>query len=489
MKRFGKTIRAATGGRDVDIVFEHVGAATFPTSVFVCKTFGKVVDLRRHVRLLAQLRRPLPVDAPEVDHRLALRERLSGDAREPADHRAQGDAGADADVPVRRVPGAAPDDAGERAPREDGRAGRRRGARPRRQADDPGSPSPIGPGSSARTPATRRVEASNGCSARTSRAARPACRSRSTCRRSAATTSDEAIARAGGRQGRRADRSLDDMHALFDGIPLEQMNTSMTINATAMWLFALYVALAERAGRAAATSLQRHDPERHRQGVPRRAARTSSRPSRRSSDRRDVRARRARGAAVEPGQRLQLPPAGGRRHAGAGARLRARRRRSACSTSCAARGTRRRRSSSRPSGASRSSCNAGMRFVEEMCKMRAFAELWDEHRAASATASTDPKLRRFRYGVQVNSLGLTEEQPENNAWRILIETLGVHAVARRALPRAAAAGVERGAVAAAAVGSAVVAAAAADPGATRPTCSSTATCSRAAGDRARRSTS
>src|SRR5689334_17334499 len=68
--------------------------------------------------------------------------------------------------------------------------------------------------------------------------------------------------------------------------------------------------------------------------------------------------------------------------------------------------------------------NAGMRFVEEMCKMRAFARLWDEI-CRDRYGVTDPKLRKFRYGVQVNSLGLTEQQPENNAWRILIEALGV----------------------------------------------------------------
>ena len=68
--------------------------------------------------------------------------------------------------------------------------------------------------------------------------------------------------------------------------------------------------------------------------------------------------------------------------------------------------------------------NAGMRFVEEMCKMRAFTELWDEI-CQQRYGVKNAKYRRFRYGVQVNSLGLTEEQPENNAWRILIEALGV----------------------------------------------------------------
>ncbi|SDT14831.1 (R)-ethylmalonyl-CoA mutase [Nocardioides scoriae] len=68
--------------------------------------------------------------------------------------------------------------------------------------------------------------------------------------------------------------------------------------------------------------------------------------------------------------------------------------------------------------------NAGVRFVEEMCKMRAFVELWDEI-TRTRYGVTDPKMRRFRYGVQVNSLGLTEAQPENNVQRIVLEMLGV----------------------------------------------------------------
>ena len=77
--------------------------------------------------------------------------------------------------------------------------------------------------------------------------------------------------------------------------------------------------------------------------------------------------------------------------------------------------------------------------------MRAFGELWDEI-TRERYGVEDPKLRLFRYGVQVNSLGLTEEQPENNAWRILIEALGVTLSPRRALPGAPAADLERGAV-------------------------------------------
>src|SRR6266542_3408377 len=68
--------------------------------------------------------------------------------------------------------------------------------------------------------------------------------------------------------------------------------------------------------------------------------------------------------------------------------------------------------------------NSGIRFIEEMCKMRAFTELWDEI-TRERYGVKNPKYRLFRYGVQVNSLGLTERQPENNAWRILIEALGV----------------------------------------------------------------
>jgi (2R)-ethylmalonyl-CoA mutase len=68
--------------------------------------------------------------------------------------------------------------------------------------------------------------------------------------------------------------------------------------------------------------------------------------------------------------------------------------------------------------------DAGVRFVEETCKMRAFTQMWD-HICATRYGVTDEKLRRFRYGMQVNSLGLTEEQPENNVQRIVLEMLGV----------------------------------------------------------------
>ena len=78
--------------------------------------------------------------------------------------------------------------------------------------------------------------------------------------------------------------------------------------------------------------------------------------------------------------------------------------------------------------------NAGVRFVEETCKMRAFTELWDRV-CSERYGVSDPKLRRMRYGVQVNSLGLTEAQPENNVPRIVLEALGV-TLSKRARARA-----------------------------------------------------
>ena len=99
--------------------------------------------------------------------------------------------------------------------------------------------------------------------------------------------------------------------------------------------------------------------------------------------------------------------------------------------------------------------NAGLRFITEMCKMRAFGELWDEL-CRERWKVQDEKLRRFRYGVQVNSLGLTEQQPENNVYRVLLEMLAVTHVAGRAGARRAASRLERGAGPAAALGPAMV---------------------------------
>ena len=107
--------------------------------------------------------------------------------------------------------------------------------------------------------------------------------------------------------------------------------------------------------------------------------------------------------------------------------------------------------------------NAGIRFVEETCKVRALTRMWDRI-CLERYGVEDPKLRRFRYGVQVNSLGLTEAQPENNVPRIVLEALGVTLSARCPGPGDPAAGLERGPRPAPAVGPAVVAADPADPG-------------------------
>ena len=216
---------------------------------------------------------------------------------------------------------------------------------------------------------------------------------------------------------------LGDMRTLLADIPLDKMNTSMTINATAAWLLALYVATADAQG-ATAHRAHRHDPERHHQGVS--VARHLRVPARAvaAADQGHDHLHRRCDAEVEPDQRVLLSPAGGRRHAGAGAGLRA------CHRAGRARrrqGLRRggaRRLRRRWSGASRSSSTRVCRFITEICKMRAFTELWDEI-TAKRYGVQDAKHRRLRYGVQVNSLGLTEPQAENNVYRILIEMLAV----------------------------------------------------------------
>jgi (2R)-ethylmalonyl-CoA mutase len=216
--------------------------------------------------------------------------------------------------------------------------------------------------------------------------------------------------------------SLDDMHVLFDAIPLEQMNTSMTINGTAMWLLALYVGLARERG----------VPEAQLRGTTQNdivkeylARGTYIFPPEPSFDLiaetyeycvarmpqwnpSNVCSYHLQEAGATPAQELAFALAGA---LGVLDRVRARGRVDAAAfAQCVGRVS--------------FFVNAGMRFVEEMCKMRAFVALWDEL-CRERYGVEDPKLRQFRYGVQVNSLGLTEQQPENNAWRILIEALGV----------------------------------------------------------------
>ncbi len=216
--------------------------------------------------------------------------------------------------------------------------------------------------------------------------------------------------------------SLDDMHALFDGIPIEQMNTSMTINGTAMWLLALYVALARERG----------VPEAGLRGTTQNdivkeylARGTYIFPPEPSLDLiaqtyeycvnhlpqwnpSNICSYHLQEAGATPTQELAFALADA---IGILDRVKAR-------------GRIDEKTFAQCVGRVSFFVNAGMRFIEEMCKMRAFGALWDEL-CRERYGVTDAKLRQFRYGVQVNSLGLTEQQPENNAWRILIEALGV----------------------------------------------------------------
>ena len=213
---------------------------------------------------------------------------------------------------------------------------------------------------------------------------------------------------------------LGDMRALFEGIPLETMNTSMTINATAPWLLALYIAVAEEQGADIATLTGTVQNDIIKEYLSRGTYICPPKPSLRLIT--DVAAYCYRAlpkwnpmnvcsyhlqeAGATPEQELAF----------------------ALATACAVLDDVRGKVPAEdfPVVVSRISffVNAGIRFVTEMCKMRAFVDLWDDI-CETRYGVTDPKKRRFRYGVQVNSLGLTEQQPENNVYRILIEMLAV----------------------------------------------------------------
>jgi (2R)-ethylmalonyl-CoA mutase len=213
---------------------------------------------------------------------------------------------------------------------------------------------------------------------------------------------------------------LGDMRALFDGIPLDQMNTSMTINATAPWLLALYIAVAEEQGAdiAALQGTVQNDiikeylsrgtyilpPEPSLRLITDVAAYTGQHLPKWNPM--NVCSYHLQEAGATPEQELAF----------------------ALSTACAVLDDLKVKVSAAdfPAMAGRMSffVNAGIRFVTELCKMRAFTALWDEL-LETRYGITDPKHRRFRYGVQVNSLGLTEQQPENNVTRILLEMLAV----------------------------------------------------------------
>jgi len=213
---------------------------------------------------------------------------------------------------------------------------------------------------------------------------------------------------------------LGDMRALFDDIPLEKMNTSMTINATAPWLLALYIAVAEEQGADVSALQGTVQNDIIKEYLSRGTYICPPAPSLRMIT--DVAAftrehlpkwnpmnvcsYHLQEAGATPEEELSF----------------------ALATAIAVLDDLQGKvpADAFPAMVGRISffVNAGIRFVTEMCKMRAFVELWDEI-CTERYGVENPKFRRFRYGVQVNSLGLTEQQPENNVYRILIEMLAV----------------------------------------------------------------
>lgn len=216
--------------------------------------------------------------------------------------------------------------------------------------------------------------------------------------------------------------SLGDLRQLFDGIPLEQMNTSMTINATAMWLLSLYIAVAEEQGADVAKLTGTTQNDILKEYLSRGTYAFPPQPSMRLTT--DVVAYTVthlprwnplnicsyhlQEAGATPVQELAFALANA----------------IAVLDAVRDRGQVPAEDFGQVVGRISFFVNAGIRFVEEVAKMRAFVELWDRI-TTERYGVTDPKLKRFRYGVQVNSLGLTEQQPENNISRILIEMLGV----------------------------------------------------------------
>ncbi|MFP5489638.1 MAG: protein meaA [Acidimicrobiia bacterium] len=216
--------------------------------------------------------------------------------------------------------------------------------------------------------------------------------------------------------------SIEDFHLLFDEIPLDEMNTSMTINGTAMWLLAMYVGVARERGieldQLTGTTQNDLIKEYLARGTyifpPEASLRIIAEmyeycletiPSWNASN---ICSYHLQEAGATPAQELAFALANA----------------ISLLDLVRERGQFDDEQFQRVVGRISFFVNSGIRFVEEMCKMRAFGELWDEI-TLERYGVTDARHRRFRYGVQVNSLGLTEAQPENNAWRILIEALGV----------------------------------------------------------------
>ncbi len=215
---------------------------------------------------------------------------------------------------------------------------------------------------------------------------------------------------------------LGDMQRLFDGIPLAEMNTSMTINATAMWLLALYITAAEQQGADPADLQGTTQNDIIKEYLSRGTYVFPPAPSLRLVT--DVIAYTVQNvprwnpinicsyhlqeAGATPVQEVAYAMA------------------TAIAVLDAVRDSGQVPAERFGEVVARMSffVNAGVRFVEEMCKMRVMARMWDEI-ARERYDVVDARQRRFRYGVQVNSLGLTEAQPENNVARIVLEMLGV----------------------------------------------------------------
>jgi ethylmalonyl-CoA mutase len=215
---------------------------------------------------------------------------------------------------------------------------------------------------------------------------------------------------------------IGDMRMLFDGIPLHEMNTSMTINATAAWLLALYVALADEQGVSRKSLQGTTQNDIIKEYLSRGTYVFPPAPSMRLTkdvilfttkempkwNPMNVCSYHLQEAGATPVQELAFALATA---IGVLDAVKA-------SGQCAP------EEFGEVVGRISFFVNAGLRFVTEVCKLRAFTELWDEI-TRERYGVTDAKQRLFRYGVQVNSLGLTEQQPENNVARILIEMLAV----------------------------------------------------------------
>ncbi|MHA7898464.1 MAG: methylmalonyl-CoA mutase family protein [Henriciella sp.] len=225
---------------------------------------------------------------------------------------------------------------------------------------------------------------------------------------------------------------LGDMRTLFDGLPLADMNTSMTINAPAAWLLALYVALGDERGDDRAKLRGTTQNDIIKEYLSRGTYVFPPQPSMRLiSDMIswcytevpkwnpvNICSYHLQEAGATPEQELAFALA------------------TACAVLDAVKAGGQVPDEDFPTVFGRISffVNAGVRFVTELCKMRAFVDLWEEI-GRERYGVTDAKALRFRYGVQVNSLGLTEPQPENNVYRILIEALAV-TLSKRARCRA-----------------------------------------------------